>query len=1020
MHIGLLGELEVLDDSGRDVPISGSKLRALLAILALSAGRVVSTDHLIELLWGEEPPATVRNSLQGLVSKLRRTLGSAHLVAMRGSGYALDLPPSSVDVHRYEELVAGGRAAAPSGDPGKAAELLAQADALWRGDALADFAYEDLAAGHVTRLSELRLAVLEERLELELQLGRHSAVLVQLEALVYEHPLRERIRGLLMVALYRSGRQADALQVFQDGRRLLNDELGLDPGPELRRLESAVLSQDPSLDGAPVPSVQAQPVPAGRAAIPQTLTPLVGRSDEVAELSRLLAEHRLLTLVGPGGVGKTRLGLEAARAVAADLEYGGCLVELAPVGDGSGVREAMASALGVPDASRLAEVIGEREMLLVLDNCEHVITTAAEVAEDLLRRCPALRLLATSREGLRVGGEMVWPVPPLPAADAVTLFTIRARAAGAQLERSEELDQVVADICQRLDGLPLAIELAAARTRAFPVQQIASRLGDRFRLLTGGSRTALPRQQTLRAVVDWSYDLLFEHEQRIFERLSVFPGGCDLTTLEIVASDETLAADEVADLVNALVDKSLVLATPHDGNMRFTQLQTLAQYGREKLTERREAPQIRNAMAAHYAALCARSAEAYTGPDQRDWLRTIDREHDNLRAALDWAMSNGDAETALTIAGGASWPHWLRGAVGEGKRWIDEAFDCVGEVTDGTRALALTGRGLLDFLAGDTGNADADLEAALAIFEARGDIAGMSLAQSFYAEQPTVTGDMQEARRRRQDILAFYDTIPDDPFVQISRAYTTGRLALLGGDLGRAEPHYRTAAAGYTLLDRPVMAGVCLGIVADFDERAGDVPAAIRALEEAVEMNDSLGLRGFTGAQVARLGWLLLQVGEVERAEALYERAFELSRWLRNAPVVLLALTGSAVLHRLNGRSEEAAAAAQEALLIYSGAPRGFRNRIDPESEIRTAASVCHGVLGAIAAEVGDFVRAAQLLGRSEELRRQAGVPVPPSQEEDLRRARDAAMAALGQSAFDDAFEAGRNGESGREATVTG
>jgi predicted ATPase/DNA-binding SARP family transcriptional activator len=653
MRIGLLGGLEVLDDDERELPVAGAKLRALIAVLALHAGRVVPTEQLVDALWGESPPTAVRNGLQGLASKLRRALGASDLVAMRGEGYALELPADAVDVHRYEQLVASGREAAADGDLGRAAERLAEADALWRGDALADFAYEDFAAGTITRLSELRLTAIEEQLDVELRLGRHLGAIAALEELVATHPLRERLRGLLMLALYRSGRQADALRTFQDGRLLLGEELGLEPGPELRQLEAAILAQDPSLDiQVPHPSAVARAE--AQWAIPEPLTPLVGRDAELHDLTQLAIEHRLVTLVGPGGVGKTRLGLEVARALSTDLSFGGCLVELAPVGDPVGVRTAIASALDLPDPNRLTEIIGDRDMLLVLDNCEHVITTAAEIAEELLRRCPQLRLIATSREGLRVSGEHIWPVPPLAAEDAVGLFVARARASGALVADADDDLARIADICARLDGLPLAIELAAARTRAFPISQIASRLQDRFRLLTGGSRTALPRQQTLRAVVDWSYELLFDHEQRVLERLSVFPGGCDLATAEVVLADEELPEPDIADHLQALVDKSLVIAVPTGDGLRYTQLQTLAHYGKEKLTERGDAVRIRDAMASHYAHLCAKSADAFTGPIQRAWLTAIDQEHDNLKAALDWALANDDAAVALTIAEGAS------------------------------------------------------------------------------------------------------------------------------------------------------------------------------------------------------------------------------------------------------------------------------------------------------------------------------------------------------------------------------
>ncbi|MEO7556050.1 MAG: AfsR/SARP family transcriptional regulator, partial [Acidimicrobiales bacterium] len=453
-------------------------------------------------------------------------------------------------------------------------------------------------------------------------------------------------------------------------------------------------------------------------------------------------------------MGKTRLALEVGRAAAEGLSFGGCLVELAPVGDPAGVPAAIAAAFDLLDPNRLTEMIGERDLLLVLDNCEHVITAAAEVAEGLLRGCPGLRLLATSREGLRVGGETIWPVPPLVPDDAVRLFRARAQASGTAL--ADVQDEVIHDICTRLDGLPLAIELAAARTRAFPIAQIAARLDDRFRLLTGGSRTALPRQQTLRAVVDWSYELLFDDEQRIFERLAVLPGGCDLATAEAVCADDAIDAADVADHLRALVDKSLVVAVPVVNGMRFTQLQTLAQYGRERLTERGEAVRIRDAMARHFAQLCAQSAAAYTGDQQRAWLTAIDQEHDNLRAALDWAVATDDAETALMIAGGTAWPHWLTGMVVEGRRWLDDAFACNGEAHECTRALALTGRGLLDFLAGATENSDDDLATALEIFERHHDLESMALAHSFYAEQAAVRGDLDEARRRRQVVLDFY------------------------------------------------------------------------------------------------------------------------------------------------------------------------------------------------------------------------------------------------------------------------
>jgi predicted ATPase/DNA-binding SARP family transcriptional activator len=1021
MRVGLLGELEVRDDAGHELPVPGAKLRSLLAVLALHAGRVVPIDHLVDALWGDEPPDGVRNSLQGLVSKLRRSLASADLIAMRSGGYVLAVPPDSVDVHRFDQLATEARAAADRADPERAVALLSDAEALWRGDPLADFTYEQFAAGAIARLVEQRLTALEERIDLELHLGRHQASVAELDGLVAAHPLRERLRGLLMLALYRVGRQADALRVFQEGRRLLADELGLDPGPDLRRLEAAILAQDPSLDapdtGGPAPATLVDQ----RSSIPEPLTGLVGRDAELGDLAALLTQHRLVTLVGPGGVGKTRLALEAARPVAAALPMGGCLVELAPVSDTDGVRPAIAAALGLTDPDRLVEMIGDLGLLVVLDNCEHLITAAAEIAEELLRHCPGLQILATSREGLRVGGEVIWPVPPLATADAVDLFMARSRAAGAQASATGDGRAAIEEICARLDGLPLAIELAAARTRAFPIEQLAARLGDRFRLLTGGARTALPRQQTLRAVVDWSYDLLFEDEQRLFERLAMFLGGCDLATAEAVCAGDDLVADDVADLVQALVDKSLVLAVPVRGSVRFAQLQTLAQYGREKLAERGEAGTFRDAMAAHFAALCARSAEAYTGEGQRAWLTAIEREQDNLRASLEWAVANDDAETALAIAGGTAWPHWLAATIPEGRRWLDEAFACGGKVSDPTRALGLTGRALLDFLSGAADRADADLETALAIFRHRDDVPSMALARSFYAEIAAARGDVDEARRRRLASLDFYDDQAETAFTAAARSFSLGKLAVLDGDLGAAATHYRAAADGFSTIDRPVMRSISLGMVADFDERAGDHAGAIERLEEAIATNDELGLRGFVGSLLVRLGWSLLHEGDVDRAHAAYARALEDARRVRNNPVLLLGHTGTAVVHRLRGLDERAASAATHALAVYlEGGPRRFRNRVEGMGDVLEGAAACCTVLAAVAADAGDASRAARFCGHAERLRTDACRSVPPFQQHDLEQARRLASSSLGAEQFAAEAAAGRDGDLGADLAATG
>jgi tetratricopeptide (TPR) repeat protein len=392
-------------------------------------------------------------------------------------------------------------------------------------------------------------------------------------------------------------------------------------------------------------------------------------------------------------------------------------------------------------------------------------------------------------------------------------------------------------------------------------------------------------------------------------------------------------------------------------------------------------------------------------------LAAIDQEHDNLRAALDWAIANDDASTALLIAGGASWPHWLRGTIIEGKRWIDDAFAVSGDADERARGLALIGRGLINFLAGVPEHCDEDFETAIEIFQRHGDVNSFGMAYSFYAEQPAALDNVEEARRRRLQMLDFSAASPQDEFGLASRSYSRAKLALLDGDLVAAEQHYRTATTGFGRFDRPVQNSMCLGMIADFDERAGDYPAAIKALEAAIETNEAL-LGGFTGALQARLGWVLLQQGELERAEEVYHRALASARRVQHAVVAFGALTGLAALHRIHRRNQAADAAANEALEIYrTSGPRRFRNRVDHVSDLHTAAAVCCGVLAATAVDADQFEQAATLLGQADRLLVDAEVAIPAFQQDDLEWARATAAAALGQEAFSAAFVRGQAAE---------
>ena len=519
-----------------------------------------------------------------------------------------------------------------------------------------------------------------------------------------------------MLALYRAGRQADALRAYQQARAVLADELGLDPGSELRALEQAILDQDPALDvDLPRPGASRE-APSYRTNLWRELSTFVGRDADVVDLAAQLVAGRLVTVVGPGGAGKTRLAVEVAALRTSDEDV--WFVDLAALRDGSGVADTVAATVGVVDGpqvlgqggdppaaggtmiARIAEHVGQQAMLILLDNCEHVIPDAARVTQLLLVRCPRLRVLATSREALGVRGETVWPVPPMSTADAVRLFVDRAGAvSGFVLD--DEVEPTVTELCDRLDGLPLAIELAAVRVRALPVQQLAARLDDRFRLLTGGARTAMPRQQTLRAVVEWSYELLFDDEQRVFERLSVFAGGCTLEAAEAVCAGDDLAVEDIADLLGHLVDKSLLIADHAGSEVRFRLLQTLGLFGRERLVAAGEADAARSRHAVVFGALCRRGYRAYRGlEDQHTWLVEIHHDFDNVRAAIDWLIERGDVGEAQTMLGGIAWRWWFGGQSEQGQLLLLRSLDAAGPTTPFARAAVTMWAGYIGACAG--------------------------------------------------------------------------------------------------------------------------------------------------------------------------------------------------------------------------------------------------------------------------------------------------------------------------------
>ncbi|MFD8537681.1 BTAD domain-containing putative transcriptional regulator [Streptomyces rubrogriseus] len=704
----ILGTTQVLRPDGTAVPLGGARLRALLTVLALRAGRAVPAGLLVEDVWAGDPPADATGALQALVGRLRRALG-ADSVASADGGYRLAAAPDDVDLHRFDRLAGEGTRALADGDPAKAAVVLDDALALWRGPVLADLPDRTAEAA---RWETRHFDALRTRHTAALDLGQAEHSLPELTALCDGHPLDEPLQALRLRALRDTGRTAEALAAYEAVRRLLADRLGTDPGRELRDLHGGLLA--PADPVRPVPAdappgtrtpgtrgPAAAPVPEGfrpRGNLRARLTSFVGRDGDVERLRADLAATRLVTLLGPGGAGKTRLSQEAAEGAGDAARDGVWLAELAPVDDPADVPEAVLTAVGARETvlyragaeemraatasegqdtavERLVEHCGRRRMLIVLDNCEHVVDAAARLTEELLARCPHLTVLATSREPLGVPGESLRPVEPLPEPAALRLLADRGAAArpGFRVDADEETAAACAEICRRLDGLPLAIELAAARLRMLTPRQIADRLDDRFRLLTSGSRTVLPRQQTLRAVVDWSWDLLDADEREVLGRLSVFAGGCDLAAAEAVCGPAAL------DALGSLVDKSLVVAAPvtdrlsGDG-MRYRLLETVAEYAGERLDETGTRAAAARAHLTYYRELARTTDPLLRGPRQLAAIERLEREYENLRTALRHAVAERDEQEALCLALSLVWYWQMRDLRVEARNWFVEVM----------------------------------------------------------------------------------------------------------------------------------------------------------------------------------------------------------------------------------------------------------------------------------------------------------------------------------------------------------
>jgi predicted ATPase/DNA-binding SARP family transcriptional activator len=1048
MRFGVLGPLTVRDGDGEPVAVPEVKVRALLAALLVHEGRAVSADRLIDGLWGDDLPGNPANALQAKVSQLRKALGRDRVVR-QAPGYRLRLDEAGdeVDADRFLSLV--DRAGSAAGARERA-ELLTEALELWRGPAYADFADEELVRTAARRLTEQRLAVLEERAEALLESGDLTLLTGELAGLVARHPLRERLRAIQLRTLYLTGRQNEALASYAELRGRLADELGLDPSPELAALHEAILRQDPSLTPPPAPLAGAAPPPGRpRSNLPAPLTALVGRDDSLAEIGQLLATERLVTLTGPGGVGKTRLAVEAARRIQ-DAPDGVWLVELAGErGSVADLAQVVSAALGLRDDAlsgppgqgaaaapeqRLATALRDRRTLLVLDNCEQVVESVARLAETLLGRAPHLRVLATTQEPLCVSGETVHLVEPLQPADAVRLFTARAAAASPGFSpdaATAETRAAVLDICRRLDGIPLALELAAPRVRALGVGELAARLEDRFRVLTSGRRGAPPRQQTLRAVIDWSWELLGASERIVLRRLAVLRDGCTVDAAEEVCAGDGVRRDEVLDLVTRLVDRSLVVVVtgPGGAGPRYRLLESVAAYAKERLHETDELAAVRHRHLRHYTDMAERAEPRLRGGGQREWLGRLDAETANLRAALDEATgrasTGGTTDDAVRLATALSWWWLLRGRLSEARRALSAVLAAVpsaGELRVMSDAFGL--------MTGEQPSAASRPDVAIADPVRRGRAVWFSAYGLFRS------GDLAASEEAVSQALALF-AAADDRWGTAAALGLRSMHSLIRGDLDALGRDGLRSAALFRELDDRWGELQTVEPLAALAEIKGEYAESARRHEEGLRMARELGLDAEVSARLSGLGRLALLDRDWDRAAELHEQARRSASEQGYKYGELHAEMGLALGAR---RSGDLDAAQAHLLRIRDGfgdvsseagdhllqAELGFVAELRGDAagaaahhllgldvacaigEPRAVALSLEGLAGA-AALAEDGGRAAALLGAADAARRSAGAPLPPAERGDVDRITARATAALGDPAFAAAFGDGAN-----------
>lgn len=880
LQFRLLGPLEV-HAQGRAVPIGGPRQRAVLARLLVDAGRVVSTDALVDAVWGDRPPPTALKTLQKYVVELRKAIGP-DVLRTQGRGYVVEVEDEQVDARSFESLVNQADGAESAGEVERGLAMRAEAERLWRGRVLADFPDAAFVAPVQARLNELRLSSLETVLELELARGHHLDVAARAAELVERQPLRERLWSSLMLALYRSGRHAEALRAYGRYRHMLAEELGLEPSEALRGLEVSILRQDPTLAQ---PSVDLGAHATGN--LSQPPTSLIGRTSEVSAVEAALREHRIVTLTGTGGVGKTRLAIEAAHRVA--LRYpGGCwFVELAAVSDADLVVRVVTDVLSIDEhigedlIDSLATALSYRQAtLVVLDNCEHLLRASAVIADKMLLRVPGLTVLATSRQRLGVDGEHVIAVGPLPVVGeaaqghppALQLFVERAREAAPGIELAGGDLDAATQVCERLDGIPLAIELAASQLRVLEPAQIVARLDDRLRF-AAATTVSSARQRTLDAAVSWSYELLTEAARAVFDRLAVFSESCTLEAAEALATSGLAGAD-VLGAITELVDGSLLIRerspTPE---ARYRLLETLRLYGLHRLELSGALGEARRAHALYYLGLAQAGRPHLFGPAELTWKRRLEAEDANLRAAIAWA-SRHDADLAARLCV-ALWPYWSMGwRNAEGLGYLRPLLEDHGPAgaAAGQRAWALTAAASLSAETGEARLALAWAKEAIEWFGSAGDEGALAQAHLALGSALGNQGKLEAAENVLSGVLA-YARAADDRVLLALTLEASGLVAARRGDHEEARRRHLLEAEVWANVDSVTGQSTAWLLLASAARSTGDLDGCIELGQRAIEGFESRHNRAGVAHALSPLADAARLKGDTEAAELTYARA---------------------------------------------------------------------------------------------------------------------------------------------------